>query len=676
MIGILAFVEPQAVGTWRLSTPLQAEIVAADGTARWLASPYERTVRGTSEGALVTPGGSRLLFSDRYHVRDDGFTLDRTVRVVAVGQGETAFSTRFAMTTARIPGFEALLPGVAYRRNAGVPLGALAGDLDAPAVLVREDRLPLPPGMARHPHNGSAAEMVPLRPDGATFAGEEGRARIVDERMRFGSIGFFSEPVTPSPAPREGRGEFSIAFQYPGSEGNRSYVERKGWSLRSHPLRVGFEQRYALRFSVGASKGYAEAVQKTWRKAFDEADPRPPKPDLGKVYRAGMALLARYGVRYDGVPSMPFQARLSDGIVTDTSSQMGFVGKALPCAALMLGDAKDRNDPGLREQAEALIDFWVENSMNPSGVPKTWVDIHRGGIVTWRTYPTHLRIAGDGMRGVLDAYRVEPRPPWLAYARRWGDFLVDHQSADGSFAGRWKWDGGVDRPFRNATDHTIPFLVDLYEITRDERYRAAALRAGEFCLASVHEAYAYVGGTADNPNVLDKEAGVLAMQAFLALHDLTHDSKWIAPAAQAATFAETWTYGWNVPVPPDDPKVVFPGNRTTLGVSLIAAGHSGADDFMALTVADYVRLCRLTGDAHFLRFAQFLQRGTAQLMNWDGKLGYAYPGLMMEALNLASPRGHGVKGWLPWLTVAILEPMVRLRDAYGTYDADRIGKRD
>ena len=34
-------------------------------------------------------------------------------------------------------------------------------------------------------------------------------------------------------------------------------------------------------------------------------------------------------------------------------------------------------------------------------------------------------------------------------------------------------------------------------------------------------AYSYAGGACDNPNVLDKEAGVLAMQAFLCLHDLT-----------------------------------------------------------------------------------------------------------------------------------------------------------
>ena len=587
------------------------------------------------------------------------------MRVIAVGRGETAFSTRFAMNGPKPEGFEAFLPGVAYRRNAGVPSGALAADLDAPSVLVREDRLPLPLALVRSSRSGATAELVHLRPDGTTFAGDRGRARVIDARMRFGSIGFVSEKGT-------GGEGLSLAFQYPGSEGDRSYVGRQGPSLRSHPLRVGFEQRYALRFTTGVAPAFADAVRTAWRRAFDEADPKPPKADVAKVYRASMDLLAHYGVRYDGVPAIPFQARLPKGNVVDTSSQMGFVGKALPCAALMLRDAKDRGDAGLRRQAESLVDFWVANSMNPSGVPKTWYNVRKDGSVTWRNYPTHLRVAGDGMRGVLAAYRLEPKPEWLAYARRWGDCLVARQAADGSLAGRWRWDGTVDREFKNATDHAIPFLVELYDATRDVRYRVAALRAGEYCLPTVHEAYSYTGGTADNPNVLDKEAGVMALQAFLALYDLTQDPRWIAPAAQAGSFCETWTYAWDVPIPEGDPDVVFPRGRTTLGVSLIATGHSGADDFMALCVADYVRLYRLTGEDHFLRFARFLQRGTAQLLDWDGRLGYAYPGLLMEAMSLSSPRGHGVKGWLPWLTVAVLEPLVRLKDEYGTFDVDRI----
>jgi len=92
---------------------------------------------------------------------------------------------------------------------------------------------------------------------------------------------------------------------------------------------------------------------------------------------------------------------------------------------------------------------------------------------------------------------------------------------------------------------------------------------------------------------------------------------------------------------------------------------------MAATVYDYYRLYLLTADAHFLRFARFLQDATKQLLDWDGSLGYSFPGLLAEAMHLTPKRGYGVRVWLPWLTVAVLEPLEQMRTAFGTLDIDR-----
>jgi hypothetical protein len=619
---------------------------------------------GVAEGTLTTPGGTRFQVTDRYAIAEASLTVDRTVRVVAVGT-DKAFSSRFSLYTsspATIRDREFFVPSVWYRRNQAAPPDALASDPDAEAVLIREDRLPLPLAMVRDPKGGTTLEMAHLEPDGTAFSGEDFRPRIIDGRMQFGSIGFLNS------------GRLSIAFQFPGSEGDRTYIggPGKAWAPRSHPVQLGFEHHYRLRVTAGSSAKFADAVQATWRRAYDDAAPKPPTADLEKVYRASMDLLAHYGIRYDGVPSMPFQARVPTGEVIDTSSQMGFVGKAIPAAALLLKDAVDSNDAGRKRQAEDLINYWVENSLSPSGVPKTWYDIHKNGPVTWRDFPTHLRIASDGMLAVLDAWRLDKRPAWLAYARRYGDFLVFKQESDGSIAGLWNWDGMPNKPFKNVTYQTIPFLVALYSATGDERYRKAAIRAGEYCLSTVDQAYSYVGGAPDNPNVTDKEAGILAMQAFLALHSLTKDARWIAPAAQAGTNCETWTYAWNVPLPKDDPAVVYPRNRTTLGLSVIATGHSGADNCMAMTTYDYYRLWILTKDAHFLNYARFIAHSTKQMMDWDGTLKYAYRGLLSEVLTLSPPHGQGLHGWLPWLTVAVLDPMVKMKKAFGSFDIDQI----
>ena len=51
---------------------------------------------------------------------------------------------------------------------------------------------------------------------------------------------------------------------------------------------------------------------------------------------------------------------------------MGFVGKALPSAHLLLRAGIDTGRQALISKAIALVDVWVTNAMTASGVPKTW----------------------------------------------------------------------------------------------------------------------------------------------------------------------------------------------------------------------------------------------------------------------------------------------------------------
>lgn len=169
-----------------------------------------------------------------------------------------------------------------------------------------------------------------------------------------------------------------------------------------------------------------------------------------------------------------------------------------------------------------------------------------------------------------------------------------------------------------------------------------------------------VGGAVDNPDVADKEAGWLAAQAFISLYELTHDAAWLEPAAQAATYAETFIYCWNVPIPCiQTPPTIYPCHRTTLGASLIATGQSGSDNYMSIAWYDYARLADWLGDDHFRDVAALLRNATSQVVDWDESLGYAWPGLMTEAATLSVRRGAGVDSWLPWLTANILHPLVQ-----------------
>jgi hypothetical protein len=269
----------------------------------------------------------------------------------------------------------------------------------------------------------------------------------------------------------------------------------------------------------------------------------------------------------------------------------------------------------------------------------------------------------------------QPKPTWLAFARNFGDWLVAHQNEDGSWYRQYDYTNSNALILsKNNTVDPIPLLIELYDATGDGRYRDAAMHAGEFTLKDVDQPYRYVGGTPDNPDVRDKEAGILSLDAFLALHDLSGDSRWLDAAQRAATYVETWTYAWPVPEVQGDTGAEYPAGRDQTGISLIALGHSGADSFMAYCPLDFFRLYVETGATHYLDFARFILHNTKQGMDWDPAhpLGYAIPGLQTEVGTVCSPRGHSIRLWLAWVTVDAVTPLSQLEDVYGSMDVDSL----
>lgn len=681
--------------------PLALEIVAADGAAHWLTGGYRTvTVRaGSLVGAatLTTPHGSVFQVTDTWQPapKDSAWAVTRRVDVLMAGADDAGFSSRLSLLPRQPVLFqdcEFFMPGVWYMGNASVPPRALAappvGDAPPdPVILVREDRLPLPLIAERDKQTGATLLMAHLDPDGGTIHGEAGRARIIDSRLQFGSLGVLNAGP---PAP---------AFQFPGTEGDRTYVKvpvpagappdrnnfTAGSALRSHPVQIGVHHEYRLLLRVWHTNSFPAAVRESWRLAYARQAPPVESVPLEKVRTDGLALLSAVSRPVHGVPDVPFAVTVPGGEVKDTSSQMGFVGQALPAAALLLGNALETGDMNAAAQATQIVDFWAKNSPTPSGLPRTWYDIQVNGTWTWRNDPTFLRVASDGLDGALQAWNVArthgaDHSEWLTFCRGYGDWLIAAQSLDGS----WQREYGADgKPVLTAskgdttdtTDQPIPFLIDLFLATGDTRYRNSAKRAGEFCLRVVDGSYLYAGGTPDNPNVLDKEAGVLALDAFLALHDLDGDPRWLRAAVQAADYCETWVYCWNPPIPPGTTDWKLPPGRRAEGLSLIATGHSGADSYMAAAPFFFYRLSLKTGDAHYRDFARMLLPDTKNLLDYDGTLGYKYPGLQTEALSLTLARNGGVGVWLPWLSVAQIMPLTRLRSVFGTSDLEALEKR-
>ncbi|WP_026923502.1 RICIN domain-containing protein [Glycomyces arizonensis] len=629
--------------------------VAVDGTAL------------VATGEVRSPAGSVFRFEDRYSVAEaGGFSVERAVTVVSADPADQGFNSRFTIgsTSPRpIGDYRFLAPGVWYDHNDHVPPGALASDYSDDYLYFREMRMPLPFVMMHDPASGLDVSIAHENPETGSDVDEGSGAWLVDGDITYAALGAQQVPST------------KLAIVYPGMEGEKNYVDRGAdWVRRSNPVTPGYAQHYEFRINVDRSGGFGEAVRESWRYHWEMSDPQIQKVPVQSVYDSSIAVLASYVRDYNGVPGLPFSVWLPGGEVNEVSFQMGFVGQQIPAGYLLLREGYDSGNADYIDKGRRILDFWAQNSAAPSGLPRTWWDINPG---QWRSfYPTYLRIATDGMEGMLNAAelmrdRGTPVAQWEAYMRGFGDWLVAHQNADGSYYRAYNLAGTA--PVHEAkynTHNAVPFLLGLADYTGDGRYRDAALRAGEYAYQNVHLPAAYVGGTPDNDNVTDKEAALLALRSFLSLYDHTGEQRWLDAAEQAADFGETWSYAWNYEVSSTRPAYDLYGVR---GQSLIATGHSGMDTWHSSSLFDFYRLYEATGDDHYFEYARLLANETKLTTQWPGNpLGYARDGLLEEAIGLSDLRYGGVNLWLPWNSVAHAEPLAHLEDAYGTMDVDDI----
>ncbi len=666
---------------YRCAAPVCLQLLDANGSTTWLSGGYSALEQAGDAidcvGEIRTPSGTVFRFADRYSPGKaaESFRFTRTVSISSPSPADAGFATRLSLCALQ-PTPSALseffVPGIWYRDNRHVPPRALAANLSEEHILIREDRMPLPLVMMRNAKSGVTLALFHVQPDGRTCAEDRTADRLIDARLQFASLGICS-PQNPT-----------VTFHYPGTEGERSYLRgprgqggpRPGprWAERFHPVQPNVQHAYHVLIHVSRPPDFPEAMRCVWRVGLSAAQPAVEPVDLAAVSRVSHQLLIDLSRDYNGVPGLPFKLALPGGQLVndlDVSYQMGFVGQQLPAAHCLLRFGLEHRRGDVVSKGEAIVNFWSTNSLTPTGLPRTWYDPFPEPH--WRQYNTFLRVATDGMVGALQAWDImqrfgHPRPDWLLFCRRFGDWLISHQNDDGSWFREYDFDSAPASNSKLNSTHPIVFLLALSRATNDPKYRASAMRAAEFCYANVHQTFAYVGGTPDNPNVLDKEAGLIALEAFLAVHDVSGQARWLEAARRAGDFAETWMYGWDVPIPPESRAISFPPGRRSVGLSLIATGHSGADLFMARAAFLYYRLYILTSDSHYAEVARLTLYNTRRFVDVDGSLGYARPGLCTEALTLAPPRGHGVNVWLPWLTVGMLEPLIKLEDVFGRLD--------
>lgn len=631
---------------------------------------------------VKTDGNSRFRLEDKYYVLDGAFGLNRDLKVTAEGE-ETGYATTVSFINGRDSldpaEFEYFIPSVLYKDTANMASGAIASNLNLDRVYVKETRTGLPLAMVRDKTSGYSLTLQHYKPE--IRAGEKGggMSGAVNRDFGYGALGY---TITP---------KLSVDFVYPCSEGPTTYDAGQGWSRKYHEIKKDNVTSFRLALNADKKDDYNDAFLSCWKTAYALESPAVVDMDLDAVYDQNIALFKaeyrEYGTGSVVAAGLPWSLDLPDGTNSEgVSFQMGFVGQQVSVGAHLYREGIAAGDAQLKSMGRTIVDFWSGIVRRGGTFPSVWWDPENNASAGGsRKYPSFLRCFVDGMEGMIEAYKVsckagEPVAEWLAAAEKTASNLAAKQNADGSFYRAYRTDGNVETGGDNNTKGTsklntpvaVRFLAKMYELTGEDKYKTAAVAAAKFSYDEIYTKLGkYVGGTPDNPNTVDKEAAIYALYAFDAAYTLTGDEKYLAAAEHAAACAMSWTYCYDFKVEAenslDESKNPFKDGGTS-GFSIIATGHSGADNFSSYLYYEMYRMYLNTGEVFYKNAAAFLQNNTKQNTDYDGKLGYKYRAMMPEATNIADLSFKGVGVWLPWSSIANIDPIKFMEDTFGEND--------
>lgn len=637
----------------------------------------DRVRYGLRAKADLTAGnGTVFEVVDRYYYPEAN--VENTINVqrqvlVKTAVGEVNYETIFGIDSTS-SNLEWFVPNEVY--------GSFPDTTSIAYRVYRETLTGLPLAMYRDTTSGYAVSLARYQP-------------IIDQKSNsFACVGIYKGSNS------SGEAASSVEVNYPTRDTARRYFSSVGYP----------EIVYDLSLIGGHYEGYDDAMVDVYTKQFTLQNQRIVNCDIDDVYRLinldfekFMLKTTRNGFTSYG---LPWRVTIENGLIGPKSYQSGFVGQQLPCAYNMMVYGIKYNDQTSLNNGMAILNFWINSAhmMTAAGVPMIWFN---GDDNTWMGYPTFLRMAIDSMEAVLDAYRLAQKYAlacngWLAAVTACANWLVSAQNSDGSwyrcfnYQGTYykgtesdiSWNPGDIARSTSKNNSTMPvrFLGKMYEMTGESKYLNAVTKAGSYIYGTLYPKHVYYGGTCDNPDSIDKEAGVYAMYAYDTLYTLTHESKWLACLEQAAIFtmSSVLTVSFKIAATASSLKAA-----TALkygysdGLSYICIGGTSLDNYAAFFYYELFRLYVYSGKSVYLDMAEFIQQNTKSTMDYDQKLNYPYPSLTPEATTIYSfgfssaEDDDGVMGvWLPWQSAANAEPIAKMYEVFGQADVGDFRSRD
>ena len=440
---------------------------------------------------------------------------------------------------------EFYLPGFWYHRNLRSPKEAPSFHTSK-SWNFRDDRLSTPltsvydaqlrKGISVLRINNTSTECSPQLTEGEV---------ILPGNTSVGFLGFDNET-----------NEVKLCFGFPYIESPKRYIRKLTLApsiTTFQKLEAGEERVLTWRIHQIEAENYGTFVSKMWQYSFDKMRPQPITPLYSADEMKGQ--LTNY-FRSSYVDKFPL--KYNSGITLETENcnpytevQLGFCGRVLLNAFNEIEYGETHHQTDLFNMGQDIIKSWLENGFTAQGWFIDWVNYSEGMP---KEFVHSIRQQSEGIYAILHYLNYEKKhgrqhPEWEKRTRQLLNNLIALQKSDGHFARKYN-DAGEDIDASGgSTPSATSTLVMGYKYFKDKKYLLAAKRTIDYVEKNIISKSDYFSSTLD-ANCEDKEAAIAAVTSTYYLAMVTTGKErqhYIDLCKQAAYFALSWYYTWDVP---------------------------------------------------------------------------------------------------------------------------------
>lgn len=525
---------------------------------------------------------------------------------------------------------EFYLPGFWYHRNLRSPKEAPSFQTSK-SWNFREDRLSTPMTSAYNPtaQEGIAIIRMLDEPCDVQTQLTEGEI-ILQGNTSLGFLGFDNETA-----------ETKLTFGYPYVETPKRYIRK----LTLIPGVVSFvklaqgEER-VLRWRLHRTKAatYGEFVARMWQYCFDQMQPEPlrstfsadeVKKQLCGYFRE--SFVDRFPLKYNSGLTVAI-----DDCRPATEVQIGFCGRVLLNAFNEIEYGEANRDAELTEMGRSILYSFLVNGFSAKGYFHDFVNFN-DGIPTEDIHS--IRQQSEAVYAILHYLKYEKthgrkHKDWETKIRQLLDNFVSLQKPDGHFARKFKDDGSDVDASGGSTPSATSALVMGWKYFGDRKYLLAAKRTVDYLEQNIISKSDYFSSTLD-ANCEDKEAAIAAVTStyYMAMVSRGKERQhYIDLCSQAAYFAMSWYYTWDVPFAPG--QMLGDVGFCSRGWGNVSVENNHIDVFVFELPHIVKWLGEMTGESRFGQMYDVIYSSLCQLMPTEkSHYGIAKPGFYPEVVQ-------------------------------------------